>query len=250
MKMSKYFYAGTLLIVFIAILIVGCVKIPSEAPPLPEFKASVRFMNTMLGGDPVAVSVDGDAMATLEAGEASEYMVVNAGNRIIAVDDTVLVDTTLIETDFKGTVYIVEDGFVLNKERWTHTNTAYGDTVNFCTIAQMATDTVSVSVLCADSVLVWDVEYDTISTDSVVADTVGSHYEETDDREVVSEDLVPGGFDKSVWLDGLSTITITSTVDTLLVEETFEETMPGGEKNTFVILGEPGNLSLLKLENQ
>lgn len=238
MKMSKYFYAGTLLIAFVAILIVGCVKIPSEAPPVPEFNASVRFMNTMMGEDPVAVSVDGAQQQTLSAGEAGNYMVVDAGNRVLTAGE--FTDTTLIETDFKGTIYIVEDDFILNHERETHTNTAIDDTLNWCTIAQMGTDTVSVSVVCIDSVLVWDVEDD---------DTVGSHYEEFEE-EVVSADLAPGNFNKEYWLDGLSTITITSVVDTLLVEETFEETMSGSEKNTFVILGDPGSLSIVKMENQ
>lgn len=214
MKMSKYFYAGTLLIAFIAILIVGCVKIPSEAPPLPEFKASVRFMNTLVGGDPVAVSVDGTLKATLASGEASDYMEVIAGNRVITVDD--VVDTNFIETDFKGTVFIAEDGLILNRERWTHTNTQLADTVTFVVIAQMALDTLHVGV------------FDTSGT--------GTGF----------ESMAQGDFEKVYLVPGEYTILVETPTDTLWVDET----LAAQDKSTIVILGASGNLSVEKIQNE
>lgn len=215
MKMSKYFYAGSLVVAFIAILIVGCVKIPSEAPPLPEFKASIRFMNTQMGGDPVAVSVDGVPTATLAAGESTEYMEVNAGNRVILVDD--VLDTNFIETDFKGTIFITEDDLIFNRERWTHTNTALADTVSFAVIAQMATEAVTVTLV----------------------DTSGAGLQ--------LEDLAPAAIGRSELMAGLYDIEVAAATDTLAVAG---QTMAAQEKYTLVILGAAGSLSVELLDNE
>lgn len=216
MKMSKIFYAGSLLIAFLAILIVGCVKIPSEAPPLPEFNASVRFMNTMAGADPVEVAVDGDLKATLASGEASGYMEVTAGNRFITVNDTVIADSNLIKTDFKGTVFIRDSSLVLSRERWTHTNPVLADTVTLAIVAQMSADTLTVTL----------------------TDTSGASVE--------MADMYPGAIGARELMAGLYTIQAAALTDTVSVEESLN----GDEKYTIVILGETGDLSVEKLENE
>ncbi|NQT25520.1 DUF4397 domain-containing protein [candidate division KSB1 bacterium] len=226
MKMSKFFYAGTLLIVFVAILIVGCVKLPSEAPPLPEFKASVRFMNTLIGGDPVAVSVDGSLKATLASGETSDYMEVNAGNRVITVDD--VLDTNFIETDFKGTVFINEDGLIFNRERDTHTYTPLSDTTAFVVVAQMFSPSMEVTV----------------------TDSSGAEF-----------DLggVAGNIDKTELYSGPITIdllyswsvTVDTTITTYEIAETVTDEVIAQTKYTFVVTGSPDDdLSVAKLINE
>ena len=148
MKMNNHFYAGTLLIVFITILMVGCVKIPSEAPPLPDFKAEIRFFNAM--GGQISVSVDGQNKASVPNGEASVYMEVVPGNRVFKLTDTDA-ETLFVDTDFFGTIFVKTKAgqytkvFSKNRERWLYGQNTPEDSTARVTVAQMVQGDLTVS---------------------------------------------------------------------------------------------------------
>lgn len=149
MKMNKHFYAGTLLIVFITILMVGCVKIPSEAPPLPEFSAEVRFFNATAGQ--ISVSVDGQNKASLAAGAKSAYMTLSPGNRVFKLADADA-ETLFVDTDFFGTIFVKAKAgefskmFSKNRERWLYAENTPEDSTARVIVAQMTQANVVVSI--------------------------------------------------------------------------------------------------------
>lgn len=151
----RHLYAGLLSIVFVAILVVSCVKLPTEAPPLPEFRAMIRFFHALPGAGQATVQMDGQNAGTLDFGEASDYVTIDAGTHYFNIQGDTLVDTLAIPTEFVGTIYVADttgggDRFVTHRERWYYT-TPVADTISVAHVANFNADTLTVGFYNADA---------------------------------------------------------------------------------------------------
>lgn len=131
----------------------SCVKLPSEAPLLPELNGKVRLIHaaSQLGNGLDSISVDGAMMAKLIFGGSSEYQTLDAGNRIFSLYHEAP-ETLFIDTDFVGSVYLAnkesmdDNRFIKIRERWIYSS-PIADPLVHLIVAQMVTDTLSVSFL-------------------------------------------------------------------------------------------------------
>lgn len=152
MKMSKYFYACLLSIVLISMLVISCVKIPTDAPPLPEFKAKVRIINVAASLGAVDVSIGGVAMGSVGVGANGAYRTIDAGIKQVSIPS--VTDTLIFATDMIGSVFVIDETqdpdetFLLSRE-WSlddFTNPPMADTVAQVIVAHMAADTLDFSI--------------------------------------------------------------------------------------------------------
>ncbi|HHM24005.1 MAG TPA: DUF4397 domain-containing protein [Bacteroidetes bacterium] len=133
---------GVLLIALFAIS--SCVKIPTEAPPLPKFKAKLRIIHAATDVGEVAVKLDGQNLATLSMEGASPYVDVDAGKHAFQVGSED-VDSLFVDTDFVGTFYIAAKAggntkrLIKKRERWMFNPPAPKDTAAVV-FAQMSPD--------------------------------------------------------------------------------------------------------------
>jgi hypothetical protein len=156
MKMSKYFYAGLLCIVLVSMLVISCVKIPTEAPPLPEFLAKIRVVNVAESLGAVNVSVrslpdtlglKAVAMGNVNVGEDGAYKTIDAGTKVFT--NGANIDTLVVTTDLIGSIFVIDeaqdlDDNVAISAEWSlddFTNPAMADTVAQVIVAQMSSDT-------------------------------------------------------------------------------------------------------------
>jgi len=155
MKMSKYFYACVLCVVLVSMLVISCVKIPTEAPPLPDLLSKVRLINAAANLDDAAevtfTGITGETVTEeVNFGEASNYMTVDAGQKRFqlvggAEDDTASI---FLATDWIGSVYILDkaeegdDRFLRVGEWWTYKGTPEADSAKVI-FAQMCADTLT-----------------------------------------------------------------------------------------------------------
>lgn len=224
MKMNKHFYAGTLMIVFIMMLVIGCVKLPSDAPALPEFKAELRFINAASDVDGEArVTVDGQDAASLALGAASDYLEFDAGNRIFKLQDQPA-ETLFVDSDFFGTIFIMplvnptDSRFGKLQERWRYNNTLPADSTAGVTVVQMVPDTLTLTFV-------------NLANEALQAGFTG-------DR---------GTYWKSTVVMGDYRVTIVAGGDTV---KTFNESVPNQAELTYVVYGSATNPSYTKLNNE
>jgi hypothetical protein len=223
MKMNKHLYAGTLMIVFIMMLVIGCVKLPSEAPALPEFKAELRFINAASDVGQASVTVDGQDAASLALGAASDYLEFDAGNRIFKLENQPA-ETLFVDSDFFGTIFIMprvnptDSRFGKLQERWRHTNNLPADSTAGVTVVQMVPDTLTLTFV-------------NVADEALQAGFTG-------DR---------GTYWKSNVVMGDYRVTVVSGEDTV---KTFTESVPNQADLTFVLYGSATDPSYTRLNNE
>jgi len=133
---------GVLLIALLAIS--SCVKIPTEAPPLPKFKAKLRVIHAATDIGEVTVKLDGQNLATLSMEGASPYVDLDAGKHAFQVGSED-VDSLFVDTDFVGTFYIAAKTngntkrLIKKRERWLFNPPAPTDSA-VVAFAQMSPD--------------------------------------------------------------------------------------------------------------
>jgi len=157
--LNKLFFLLILFSVF-----VGCDKksstgseqIPSDHPPLPEFLAKVRVINVAESLGAVNVNIGGEAMGSVNVGEAGAYKTIDAGTKEFTVGG--VTDTLVLGTEVIGSVFVIDeaqdpdDNFVISTE-WSlddFTNPALVDTVAKIIVAQMSSDTLELAMTLDD----------------------------------------------------------------------------------------------------
>jgi|Deesub1362B_J571_1020462.scaffolds.fasta_scaffold03651_4 hypothetical protein len=131
-------------LVLLAFVLSSCVDVPSEAPPLPKFKAKLRVIHAATDLGEVTVKLDGEVLASLNMEGASPYVDLDAGKHAFQVGNEE-VDSLFVDTDFVGTFYIAtltndnDSRFIKKRERWLYNAPAPEDTT-IVTFAQFCPD--------------------------------------------------------------------------------------------------------------
>lgn len=113
-------------------MLTSCVDIPTEAPPLPDFKAKLRVIHVATDvGDP-GVKINGVGVGALAFGNSTAYQTVDAGRHAFQAGSE-KADTLFIDTDFSGTVFMATKDanntrrFIKMREHWLYTDVAPAD---------------------------------------------------------------------------------------------------------------------------
>jgi len=91
-------------LVLVTTIYVGCVDVPDKAPEFPDFRTQTRFIQADPALGSAQITVDGSGVATVNYQEASEYLNLPAGNRVMAVSGET--QSVALESDGKVTVVV------------------------------------------------------------------------------------------------------------------------------------------------
>ena len=146
MKISIHAKTFGMLSVLLAVfLILSCADVPTNAPPVPEFKAKVRVINTATDVAQAAILMDGKSFANVAFKAGTDYKAMAAGKHTFQIQGQE-VDTLFIDTDFVGTVYAENKSgstvsrFVKKRERYMFNDPAPKDRA-VVAFAQFSPDT-------------------------------------------------------------------------------------------------------------
>ncbi len=232
-------------------LLSSCVKIPTEAPPLPNLKAKVRVIHAATDLGEVNVKLDGRSIATLAMESSSAYIDLNAGKHTFQVGEQP-VDTLFIDTDFVGTVYLatvfISDGdttdrFIKKRERWMF-NPPSPDTLATVFFAQMS-HTIAYKVYCSGDYSDSDTSFtDNGTLDNTLTYTKFASMKIPHKTFDVIDDTTTKYYPISNWT---YTFYVVSDSDTLL---TITPTLSLGKAVTEVLLNPKANLTVKEFSNE
>ncbi|NOY76664.1 MAG: DUF4397 domain-containing protein [Calditrichaeota bacterium] len=158
---------GLLSVLLVVFFILSCADVPTNAPPLPKFKAKVRIINAATDVAQATILMDGKNFANVAFKAGTDYTDLAAGKHTFQIQGQE-VDTLFIDTDFVGTVYAVKktnnaaSRFVKKRERYMYNDPAPKDRA-VVVFAQFSPDT-SLSIV-METVLDSAGTKDTTSTD-------------------------------------------------------------------------------------